>query len=368
VCPLGARDSHERIAVRPSIPTIWEETRGGLRPEISYYNGTMDGYQRSAAALLAARPSVATRRPWPLFAALILFWGLSFAAIKIGLDYAPPLIYTGLRSLVSGVALASVALVRKEPLDWRRGVTICGISALFNVLLSMGVQTVAMMHTTSGLMAVLVYFQPVVTGLLAWLWLGEPMTAAKGAGLVLGFFGVVMASSASWAGGTGLAWVAMGLFSAVAWATGTVYVKTVQNRVSPYWLVAGQFLIGGAVLTALGTVTESWARVAWTPKFFGALFYSGLVALGLAWVLWLRLLAQNQASRVASVIFAVPVISVVVGVVFLHEAFTVNLLVGLVAVAAGIWLANRPQEPGTRSPRRGRPRSPARPVSNWRDV
>ncbi|MCL8207348.1 MAG: DMT family transporter [Actinomycetia bacterium] len=328
----------------------------------------MDGHRFSAAASSAA-PAASARpgRPWASFAALILFWGLSFAAIKIGLDYAPPLIYTGLRSLVSGVALASVALWRREPLDWRRGLPVFFVSALFNVLLSMGVQTIAMTHTTSGLMAVLVYFQPVVTGLLAWLWLGEPMTAAKGVGLVLGFFGVVAASSATWAGGTGGPWVAMGLFSAIAWATGTVYVKKVQHRVSPYWLVAGQFFIGGSVLTLAGTGVESWAAIAWTPMFFAALFYSGLVALGLAWIVWLRLLARNQASQVASVIFAVPVISVVVGVLFLHEPFTLNLLVGLVAVAGGIWLANRPQEAPAR-PGAGRSRPAGRPVSTRRDV
>ena len=48
------------------------------------------------------------------FALLVFFWGSVWGAIKIGLEYAPPLLFAGTRMLICGGVLTLAALVWPE--------------------------------------------------------------------------------------------------------------------------------------------------------------------------------------------------------------------------------------------------------------
>ena len=187
------------------------------------------------------------------FSLLVLFWGSSFSVVKIGLDYAPPVLFAGLRILVGGVAIVAAALLWGGSPNLRRDRTVFLVLALFNAVLFVGLQTYAILHLPSGLAAVLVYLQPILVGLLAWLILGEPLSMAKLIGLLLGFSGIVAVSTESFTGnGISPVGVAFGAGSALSWALGTVYFKKYEARVSTLWAVAVTFVVGGVVLTVLG--------------------------------------------------------------------------------------------------------------------
>jgi drug/metabolite transporter (DMT)-like permease len=295
------------------------------------------------------------------FAGLMLAWGLAFAAIKVGLQACPPLLYAGLRTLGGGLALALWALGRREPLRLREEGRIYVISSLLNVIIFFGLQTVTIQLLPSGLASVLVYFQPIAVGIIAWLWLGEPMTPVKGLGLVLGFLGMAAASGQALAIGRAGSGVVVGLMSAISWAAGTVYVKSVQDRVSSVWLMAAQFTLGGLVLTPLALVVDH-TPVHWSPTLVGSLAYSSLAGVAFAWIAWYAIIRVFPASEASAYIFGVPVVSVVTGVVALREPFTVPLALGLVGTAVGIYLVNRgaprrvaadEEAPRRASPRRG---------------
>ena len=261
------------------------------------------------------------------FSSLVLFWGSAFA---------------GLRSLLGGLAMVAVALLWGGNPNLRRDWPVFLLLALFNVVVFIGLQTYAILHLPSGSAAVLVYLQPILVGLLAWLILGEPLTAAKLAGLLLGFSGIVAVSAGSFSGDAiSPLGVAFGAGSALSWALGTVFFKKYEVRVSTLWAVAVPFLVGGVMLTALGLVVESWGEISWTGGFVASILYSSLVGISAAWVIWFALVRAGEASRVAAYIFAVPLTAVLVGVVFLDEPLGFALLIGAVLVVCGIYLVNR---------------------------
>jgi drug/metabolite transporter (DMT)-like permease len=277
----------------------------------------------------------------PAFALLVLFWGSAFAAIKVGLDYSPPVLFSGMRSFVGGLTITTVALVwggrPKLGQDWR----VFSLLSLLNVVLFLGLQTFAVMLLPSGTAAVVIYLQPILIGVLAWFVLGEPLSTAKLAGLLLGFSGIVAVSAGGFSGEISAAGVAFAAGSALSWALGTVYFKRVQERVSMLWAVALPFLAGGVFLSALGLAVESPAKISWSGPYVVSLLYSGFVGTGLAWVLWLGLVRAGEASRVAAYVFFVPLVSVVIGAFFLDERLSISLLVGAALVVCGIYLANR---------------------------
>jgi drug/metabolite transporter (DMT)-like permease len=278
------------------------------------------------------------------FSLLVLFWGSAFAVVKIGLDYSPPVLFAGLRILIGGLAMVIAAVLWGGSPDLRRDWPVFLLLAALNAVLFVGLQTYAILYLPSGSAAVLVYLQPILVGVLAWLILGEPLSAAKLVGLLLGFSGIVAVSMESILGGTNAlpaVGVIFGASSALFWALGTVYFKKYEARVSTLWAVALTFLVGGIVLTALGLLVEGWRGVSWTWEFVASLLYSGLVGISLAWVIWFALVRAGEASRVAAYIFAVPLTAVLIGVVFLDEPLGYPLLIGAALVVSGIYLVNR---------------------------
>jgi drug/metabolite transporter (DMT)-like permease len=290
---------------------------------------------------------------------LVFAWGSTFAAIKIGLESAPPLLFAGLRMVVGAFVLTAVAVRGGGQVRLRRNAGLYVLLALTNVALFFGLQTLALQGLPSGLAAVLIYLQPVLVGALAWWFLGEPLGARKLAGLLLGFAGIVAVSVGALAGHLSLLGIGYAVATAVSWAAGTILLKSVEDRVDPWWAIAIPFALGAVVLTVVGLLVEG-PHVAWSGRFVLALLYAAVVGTSLAWVLWLRLLTSGEASTAATYIFFVPLLSLLIGAVVLGESVGVSLLVGAALVVAGVYLANQPPrstEPAYGSPGRSSPDS-----------
>jgi drug/metabolite transporter (DMT)-like permease len=275
------------------------------------------------------------------FAVLVLFWGSAFSVVKVGLEYSPPVIFAGLRTLVGGLAILLVAVVWGGSPHLKRDWPIFLLLAAFNVVFFFGFQTLAILHLPSGTAAVLEYLQPMLVGLLAWMILGESLSLAKIVGLTLGFSGIVAVSSGSILGNISPAGVAFGAGSAFSWALGTVFFKRYEARISTVWAVALPFVMGGMVLTLYGFAIETWSELSFTATLFASLSYVSLVEIALAWLVWFGLVRAGEASRVAVYVFFVPLVSIVIGAIFLDERLTISLLTGTVLIVGGIYTVNR---------------------------
>ncbi|HKH12173.1 MAG TPA: DMT family transporter [Rubrobacter sp.] len=278
------------------------------------------------------------------FVVLVLAWSSSFSVVKVGLGHAPPVLFAGGRTLLSGVIMSAVAFVWGGSPNLRRDWRVFAFLAAFNVVLFIGAQTFAVQYLPSGTAAVLIYLQPILVGVLAWAVLGEPLTATKMVGLLLGFAGIVAVSSGGLLDASGEVTpvgVVSGVASALSWALGTVWFKKYEARISTLWAVALPFLAGGAVLMALGLFLEPLSEISWSGPLVYSVLYSALVGTGLAWLLFFGLVRAGEASRVASFIFVVPLAAVVIGAVVLDETLGPSLLAGAALIVSGIYLVNR---------------------------
>ena len=275
------------------------------------------------------------------FTLLVVFWGAAFSFVKVGLEYSPPMLFAGLRTLIGGFAILLVAVVWGGSPHLRRDWRIFLLLAAFNVVFFFGFQTLAILHLPSGTAAVLEYLQPMLVGLLAWMILGEMLSLTKIFGLILGCSGIVAVSAGSIFGNISPVGVMFGMGSAFSWALGTVFFKRYEARISTMWAVAIPFVIGGMVLTLFSLATESWSEVSPTGTLLASLSYVSLVEIALSWLIWFALIRAGEASRVAIYVFFVPLVSIVVGAIFLDERLTTSLLIGTVLIATGIYSVNR---------------------------
>ncbi|WP_461673293.1 DMT family transporter [Priestia megaterium] len=276
-----------------------------------------------------------------LLAALVLIWGLTWPMSKLALGYSSPILLSGLRSLSAGIILLAVALPRYKQLHWKQNWRKYMVSGLFNSILFYGLQTIGLMFMPAGVFSVIVYLQPVLIGIIAWLWIGESMNVVKIGGLLLGFVGVATISMGELSANASAVGILLAVLTALSWAVGTVYIKRISNSVEGIWLITIQSLVGGVVMTAAGSGVEGWSHMVWNSSSVLLLLFLALFSVAVAWLIYFYLISQGDASKVASFNFLVPIISIIIGTLFLDEPFTSSLFVGLVFIIVSIYLVNK---------------------------
>ncbi|MGG1550966.1 DMT family transporter [Paenibacillus ferrarius] len=271
---------------------------------------------------------------------LILMWGINWPLSKYALEFTPPLLFAGLRTLIGGALLLIIALPRWKQLRLRETWLYYVLSAFLSIVFYYGFQTVGLQYMPAGLFSAIVFLQPVLLGLFAWMWLGERMYTRKMVGLLLGFGGVAEMSIGGLEGGISIFGVLLALGSALSWALGTVYIKRQAAKVDSLWMTAMQIVIGGIVMTVYGSTVESWSEVRWTAAFLYDTLFISVFIIALGWLAYFKLIGSGEASKVGSYTFLIPVVSIVCSILFLNEHLTMNLIVGMALIVSSILLVN----------------------------
>lgn len=232
-------------------------------------------------------------------------------------------------------------LPRRRLIRWKENWLLYSISALFNVIIFMGVQSIGLQYLPAGLYTVIVYLQPVLVTLLAWLFLKESLTFRKAAGILIGFAGVVAVSFDGLTGKISLLGVVLAIITGFGWALGTIHIKKTKEFADEMWMVACQNMIGGFFLTAAGMATEDFSAITWSGSFILCLLYGSTLGVVLAPVLYFKLMNEGESAKVSAFTFLVPLISVMIGTLFLNEPFTISLFLGMVLIVFSIYLINK---------------------------
>lgn len=286
-------------------------------------------------------------RSTPVVAVTLWFvWGGTFIAVKIGLEAAGPAALGLLRAASAAGVLAVVVLLVRPSSELRvfRSASFLGTGALLgltNVAGMIAFSHFAMVRAEAGFSAVVIYAQPFLVALLAHHLFDEPLTARRTAGLIAGWCGVAVVVSGSLLDGqASVGTVLLLLAAAVSWTIGTLLFKSLPRDV-PLWPVLLWQNATGAVVLGLLTALAP-LRVEWSVALVLALLLAGVGAGAGGFGLQFLLLRRGAASVVGSWIFAVPVVSSALSIALLDEPARPTLLVGMLAVAAGIYLVNRP--------------------------
>jgi drug/metabolite transporter (DMT)-like permease len=273
------------------------------------------------------------------FLVLALLWGSSFTMIKVSLEGLSPAQLVLARLVLGAAVLLAVAAIRHVALP--RGGAVWGHlagAALFGnvlpfLLLSYGERTAG-----AGIAGVLIGATPLLTLTIAYAALSaERATARKVIGLVVGFLGILLVL-APWQDAGGSFGGELACFgAAVSYALSFVYVRRFLSPrgIAPLALAAGQLLVA-VLLQALASPLLEWGEADLTGRVLASIVLLGALCTGLAYVLYFRLIADIGATSASAVNYVVPIAAVAVGVLFLGEPVTWNLLAGGLVVLAGM--------------------------------
>ncbi|SFE62824.1 Uncharacterized membrane protein [Paenibacillus catalpae] len=271
---------------------------------------------------------------------LVAMWGVNWPLSKYALEFATPLLFAGLRITIGGFILLLFALPRYKYINLKDTWHIYLISALLNIILFFGFQTFGLNMMPAGLFSTIVFMQPVLLGIGAWLWLGESMNGFKIVGLILGFIGVAVISITDGSSNISILGILLGLASTITWTFGTIYMKKTSTKVDAIWLTTLQMIFGGIVLLVAGTTVENWTDIIWNQQFISTLSIIAVFCTALTWLVFFLLVRSGEAGKIGSFNFLVPLIAIVISVFFLGETITTKMVVGLVLIILGIGLVN----------------------------
>jgi drug/metabolite transporter (DMT)-like permease len=292
----------------------------------------------SGSAAGYARASFATR-DWLMLGGTALMWGGSFLFMDIGLDhFAPPLIAFGRIAL--GAATLSLIPSAREPVPraaWPR-VALLGITWMAIPFLLLAV---AQQWIDSGLAGMINATTPLFTVLMGALLIQALPSRLQGAGLGLGFLGVVAISIPSVEGGSHLAGLALVLCAATLYGVAFNIAAPLQAEYGALRVTRGAMVVAALALVPAAVVGSFYSSFGWSSLL--AVIALGTLGTGVAFIWFTDLIGRIGPARAALSIYIVPVVAVALGAVFRDERVHGAAIAGTAIVLAGAYLTSRPR-------------------------
>jgi drug/metabolite transporter (DMT)-like permease len=277
---------------------------------------------------------------------LILIWGTTWAAIRVSLEGIPPITGVALRFAIAAAVL--LALVPAFGVKLGRGRIerrLWLVNGLLTFSIPYGVLYWAEQWVPSGLAAVLFATYPLLVALIAHpLLVEERLSVPKIIGILIGFAGLAVIFSEDFRalGGAQVATAAaILLISPLCAALGSVIVKRWGEGVHPLSMAAMPMAITAVLMGGLARLAESGREVTFGAAPVLALLYLALLGSALPFTLYFWLLKHRTATGLSLINYAIPVVAVAVGTLFLDEPFTLRIVLGASLVLVGVAMALR---------------------------
>lgn len=275
---------------------------------------------------------------WALFTAVGLIWGSSFLLIKIGLEVFHPGLITWLRVGLGALALIVLPAGRTRIAKEDRGTLV--LLSLVWVGIPFTLFPLAEEHINSAVTGLLNGATPLFTGLVAALFFNRTPRGPQRLGIAVGFAGIILVSiGSSSQGGTAIVGVVMVLAATVCYGFASNLASSIQQKYGSVTVMAQMLALGTLWTTPFGLFGLARSEFAWGPAV--AVGGLGLIGTGLAFAFMASLIGRVGGPRASFITYLIPVVSLVLGAVFLSERVAAIALAGVVLVVGGAVLASR---------------------------
>ena len=265
-------------------------------------------------------------------------WGGSFLFIRVAVPALGPFLLVELRVGLAAAALFLYALaVGSMPRirgRWRSFLVL----GFLNAAVPFSLISAAEIHLTASLAAILNSTTVMFTAIVAAVWMGDPLTARKAIGIVLGVVGVGIL--VGWdplpLNGIVLFAVAAMLLASLSYALGATYAKRSFSGIPPLGMAIGQ--LGGAVALLLPLAVVSLPERAPSTVITLSMLGLALLSTAVAYLIYFRLIENAGPTSTLTVTLLVPVFGLLFGVLLLDEPFGFGTLAGLGIILTSVVL------------------------------
>ncbi len=285
---------------------------------------------------------------WIVFITLGAIWGSSFLWIEVALREIGPITLVAFRAFFGLLFGLVVILIQRVPLprtikEWTP-LIILGLTniAIPFFLISWGQKTI-----DSGVASILDATVPLFTILAAHFMLhDDKMTTPKVLGLLLGFAGVVVLMSKDIGVSTGslLGQLAV-VLACVFYAASSIIARLYTEEIPGIMRSMGPLVSATVTMSVASFLFESPFKMPALSITWVSLLWLGILGSGLAFLMLYYLIHEIGPTRATMVTYLFPLGGVTLGVIFLNEVLTWQVVTGAILIILSLAVANwRPKQ------------------------
>ena len=272
----------------------------------------------------------------------ILLWSSAFITTKPIVDNSDPFSALAFRFFFVAVGFYFFSLISKNSILVNRNNLIESIlsGVLFHGVYLGGVFYSISIGMPTGIAALIVTLQPILTNLLSGPILNEKVTFKQWTGAFLGFIGAALVLGLDLGEEIPTFGLIATIIALIAITTSTIWQKKLSNNL-PLSVSNFYQAIGGCLFHLLLVIFFTRAFIDFNITFFVAMSHQiFLVSFG-AFTILMFLIKKNSASKTVSIFFLIPATSALMAWFFLEESLTVTDLIGFLIASIGVYIATR---------------------------
>ena len=272
----------------------------------------------------------------------ILLWSSAFITTKPIVDNSDPFSALAFRFFFVAVGFYFFSLISKNSILIKRNNLVESVlsGVLFHGVYLGGVFYSISIGMPTGIAALIVTLQPILTNLLSGPILNEKVTLKQWTGAFLGFVGAALVLGLDLGEEIPTFGLIATIIALIAITTSTIWQKKLSNNL-PLSVSNFYQAIGGCLFHLLIVIFFTRAFIDFNITFFVAMSHQiFLVSFG-AFTIFMFLIKKNSASKTVSIFFLIPATSALMAWFFLEESLTVTDLIGFLIASIGVYIATR---------------------------
>ncbi len=192
----------------------------------------------------------------------------------------------------------------------------------------------------TGIAALIVTLQPVLTNILSGPILNEKVTAKQWIGILLGFIGAALVLGLDIGSDIPLLGLVATIIALISITASTIWQKKLSNNL-PLSVSNFYQAVGGCLFHVFIMIFFVEPYINFTKTFFVAMGHQILLVSFGAFTILMFLIKKNSASKTVSIFFLIPAVSAFMGWFFLDEILTKIDIIGFFIATVGVYIATR---------------------------
>jgi len=272
----------------------------------------------------------------------IILWSSAFVTTKPIIDNSDPFAALAFRFFFVALGFLIFAIFTKQKILTNNKNL---LQSIFSGVLFHGVYLGGVFYSVSigvptGIAALIVTLQPILTNALAGKFLNEDVTFKQWIGVLLGFIGAALVLGFDIGSSLPVIGIISSFIALLAITTSTLWQKKISNDL-PLSVSNMYQAIGGCLFHLIIIIIFTDFYINFTPTFFMAMGHQiFLVSFG-AFTILMFLIKNNSASKTVSIFFLIPPTTAIMAWLFLSEVLNNLDIIGFVLATFGVYISTR---------------------------
>ena len=279
-------------------------------------------------------------RLFPLI--FIVLWSSAFITTKPIVDYSDPFAALAFRFVIVAFGFFLFSIIKRQNIFVPKKNVIESIlsGVLFHGFYLGGVFFSISKGLPTGIAALVVTLNPVLTNALAGPLLKEKVTWKQWVGVILGFLGAIIVLGFDVGSELPLIGIIAVFISLLAVTSATLWQKKLSDNLA--LPVSNMYqAIGGFIFHLIIVLFFTKPYIDFSPTFIIAMSHQILLVSFGAFTILMYLIKHNSASKTVSIFFLIPATSAFIAWIFLNETLNIYDILGFAIASIGVFIATR---------------------------